>query len=114
VVRQAKEKKLVESIEVRERRVNVIMLQYADDTLFFYKATTQSIMTLKVIKCFELAFGLKVNYSKKKVGGVGVSVNQTVLYAIILNCKIMKAPFTYLRVMVGGIIEACFLGRSAQ
>jgi len=30
VVRHAEEKMLVESIEVREGRVNVIMLQYAD------------------------------------------------------------------------------------
>ena len=69
VVRQAKEKKLVESIEIGEKQVKVSMLQYADNTLFFCKASIQSVMTLKaILKCFELAFGLKVNYSKSKVG----------------------------------------------
>jgi len=46
-------------------------------------------MTLKIIlKCFELAFGLKVNYSKSKVGGVGVRSNQTVFYAFVLIAKL--------------------------
>jgi len=69
------------------------MLQYADDTLFICKATTQSVVTLKaMLKCFELASDLKVNYSKSKVGGVGVNVNQMMFYDSILNCDIMKAP----------------------
>jgi len=35
----------------------------------FCKVTTQSVLTLKAImKCFELAYGVKVNYSKNKVG----------------------------------------------
>ena len=76
------------------------MLQYADDTLFFCKASTQSVLTLKAILKFELASGLKVNYSKSKVGGVGVNVNQMMVFASILNCDIMKAPFSYLGVTV--------------
>jgi len=108
VVRQAEEKMLVESIEVGEKRVKVSMVQYANDTLFFYKALIQSVLTLKAImKCFELALGLKVNYSKSKVGGVGVNMNQTMIFASILNCDIMKAPFSYLGVMVGGNHKIC-------
>jgi len=76
VVRHAEEKMLVESIEVGENRVKVSMLQYADDTLFFCKASIQSVLNLKaILKCFELVSGLKVNYSKSKVGGVGVNMD---------------------------------------
>ena len=65
IVRQAEENMLVESIEVEEGRVKVSMLQYADDTIFMCKASIQSVLTLKeILKCFELASGLKVNYSK--------------------------------------------------
>jgi len=46
VIRQAKEKMLVDSIEVREGQVNVSMLQYADDTLFFLLSHNS--------KCFDL------------------------------------------------------------
>ena len=108
VVRQAEEKLLVESIEVGEKRVKVSMLQYADDTLFFSKASIQSVLNLKaILKCFELASGLKVNYSKSKVGGVGVNSNQMMIFASILNCEIMKSPFSYLGVKVGGNHKRC-------
>ena len=81
-------------------------LQYADDTLFFCKASIQSVLTLKaILKCFKLASGLKVNYSKSKVGGVGVTLNQTMIFAFILNCDIMKAPFSYLGVHYKKIIK---------
>jgi len=104
---------LVESIEVREGRVNVSMLQYAYDTLNFCKASTQSVLTLKIIlKCFELASGLKVNYSKSKVGGVGVNVNQMMVYASNLNCDIMRTPFSYLGVMVGENHKSFFSSRN--
>jgi len=84
------------------------MLQYADDTLFFYKASVQSVLTLKaILKCFELASSLKVNYSKTKVGGVGMNINQTMVFAYILNCDIMKTPFSYLGMMVGGNHKRC-------
>ena len=84
------------------------MLQYAKYTLFICKTTTQSGMTLKaILKCFELASSLKVNYFKIKVGGVGVNVNQTMFYSSILNWDIMKTPFTYLGVMVGGNHKGC-------
>jgi len=97
VVRQAEEKKLLECVEVGVRRINATMLHYADDTFFFCNADTQGVRTLKaILKCFEVASGLKVNYSKSKVGGVGVIANQIVGFATILNYGIMKALFTYL------------------
>jgi len=99
---------LVESIVVGEGRVKVSMLQYADDTLFFCKASIQSVWTLKAImRCFELASSLKVNYSKSKVGEVGVNINQTMIFVSILNCDIMKAPFSYLGVTVDENHERC-------
>ena len=52
-------------------------------------------------------YGLKVNYSKSKVGGVGVDMNQTSIFASILNCDIMKVHFSYLGVLVGGNHKRC-------
>jgi len=58
---------------------------------------------LKVIlHCFELAFGLKVNFSKSRIGGVGVDHTVLQQYAAILNCEVMKNPFKYLGLLVGG------------
>ena len=43
----------VESVEVGRNKVKVNMLQYADDTLFFCKATAKSVFCLKsILTCF--------------------------------------------------------------
>jgi len=47
VVRQAEENMSVESIEVGEGQVKVSMLQYADDTLLFCKASIQKCLDIK-------------------------------------------------------------------
>ncbi|XP_068472008.1 uncharacterized mitochondrial protein AtMg01250-like [Phaseolus vulgaris] len=66
VVTQEKEKGMLDSIEIGERKTNVSMLQFTDDTLFFNKANLQSVLAVKAtLMCFELASGLKANYSKR-------------------------------------------------
>ncbi|XP_068477366.1 uncharacterized protein [Phaseolus vulgaris] len=68
VSRMAKEKNLIDSLEVGRARVKVNMLQYADDTLFFCEANTKSIFNIKaILLCFELASGLKVNFLKSRL-----------------------------------------------
>ena len=49
VTRVAEEKKLIDSLEVGKDKVKVNMLQYADDTLFFYEANTKSVFNIKAI-----------------------------------------------------------------
>ena len=62
------------------------MLQYADVTLFFCEANTKHVFNLKVIlNCFELAFGLKVNFLKSGIGGVGVDQSMVQHFATILK-----------------------------
>jgi len=71
IVRQVVDKNLLKVIKVGKKEVDVNILQFADDTLFFYQAETQNIFTIKSILCFfELALGLKVNFHKSKVGGI--------------------------------------------
>jgi len=49
------------------------MQQYVDDTLFFCEANNKSIFNIKaILLCFELAFGLRVNFLKSKIGGIGI------------------------------------------
>ncbi|XP_068486473.1 uncharacterized mitochondrial protein AtMg00310-like [Phaseolus vulgaris] len=79
------------------------MLQYADNTLFFCKAKSKSVFNLKVmLNCFELASGLKVNFSKSRLGGIGVEQTEILHFAKILNCEVMSIPFKYLGMPVGG------------
>lgn len=81
----------------------VSMVQFADDTLFFGEATQQNVATLKcVLRSFELASGLKVNFFKSKL--IGVAVEDRILrnLASSLHCKAGVVPFKYLGLTVEG------------
>jgi len=100
VVRKAVEKDMLESLEIGGKLIKVNMLEYADDTLFFCKAKVQSVFV--ILNCFELAFGLKVNFEKNSIGGVGGDLQTVQCCASILNCALMETPFKYLGMLVGG------------
>lgn len=79
------------------------MLQFADDTLFIGEATTQNVLTLKcILRCFELASGLKVNFSKSKLIGIATGNHVLSSFAMALHCLIEDTPFNYLGLLVGG------------
>jgi len=102
-IRKAVEKDMLESLEIGDKSTKVSMLQYVDDTLFFCKVKVQSVFVIKVIlKCFELASGLKVNFEKSSIGGVGGDLQTVQRCASILNCALMETLFKYLGMLVGG------------
>jgi len=71
-------------------------------TRFFCKASARSVFVIKVIlNCFELASGLKVNFQKSSVGGIGCNNLLLQSFAAVLNCVTMKTPFKYLGMLVG-------------
>ncbi|GJX30962.1 RNA-directed DNA polymerase, eukaryota, reverse transcriptase zinc-binding domain protein [Tanacetum coccineum] len=79
-----------------------IRFQYADDALFFGKWSRLNARNLIVIlKCFEEASGLKVNLSKSKLYGVGVSIEEVKAVASSLCCINDSLPFIYLGLPVG-------------
>jgi len=103
VARVVEEKKLINNLEVGKDKVKVNMLQYADDTLFFCEANAKSVFNIKaILQCFELSSGLRVNFGKSRIGGMGM--DQVVLqrFATILNCETMAVPIIYLGMLVGG------------
>lgn len=51
---------------------------------------------LRILRCFYLAFDLKVNLSKSKVYGTGVSNTQIGDMGNWLNCSVVEFPFIYL------------------
>ena len=103
VVRMAVDKELLESVEIGGRLTKVNMLQFADDTFFLCKASAHSVFVIKAILiCFELASGLKVNFQKSSVGGIGCNNLLIQRFATVLNCATMKTLFKYLGMPVGG------------
>nr|GEX17063.1 RNA-directed DNA polymerase, eukaryota, reverse transcriptase zinc-binding domain protein [Tanacetum cinerariifolium] len=56
---------------------------------------------LSVLRCFYLASGLKINFHKSKLMGIGVSSNVVAAAASLIGCSILTAHFNYLGVEVG-------------
>lgn len=62
-------------------------LQYADDAIFFGDWSNQNARNLiRILRCFELASGLRVNLTKSKIYGVSCSATELDVLAKGLNC----------------------------
>ena len=103
LVRAAVSNDIYEGVEVGLKRIEVNLLQFADDILFFCQPTYKCIMVIKTILCcFELVSGLKVNFHKSNVSAIGIDDIDLSIFAGCLNCSKMHLPFKYLGLFVGG------------
>jgi len=95
-------KGLYDRIKVGRDQMDICMLHFPDDTIFFCEVDVKNITVIKCfLRCFEVASGLKVNFRKSKVAGIVVQNIEIQRYSVILNCNLMELPFKYLRVLVG-------------
>ena len=88
-MRQARRQNVFNGYLVGEQNVEISLLRFADDTLFFANNSMQNVLTIKaILRFFELASGLKVNFFKSKVVGIGVDEASMRRYVKVLDCKI--------------------------
>ncbi|XP_071729272.1 uncharacterized protein [Rutidosis leptorrhynchoides] len=100
--KMATEKGLFKGVEIGDNKVPLSHLQYADDTIFIGEWTRSNAYSLQnLLKCFELASGLKVNFNKSCIYGIGVNSDEINHVASRLNCKVGSFPFTYLGLPIG-------------
>ena len=60
---------LIEGFKVGEGEFQVSHLQFADDSLLLCEADVMEIRNVKkILRCFELISGLKINYHKSEIG----------------------------------------------
>ena len=72
---------------------------------------SKSVFNIKaILNCFELSSELKVNFLKSSIGGVGVDSFIIQGFTVILNFDVMKTPFIYLGLLVGGVIRGKLFG----
>ena len=82
---------------VLRNKVAVDLLQYADDMLFIGVACLSNMVAIKaMMRCFEMASDLKVNFNKSFFVGIGVEFEVLERWANVLNYRWMTIPFTYL------------------
>lgn len=73
LILRARELGLFNGAVVGNDLIKVSHLQFADDTILFCEANLEEILCIKrLLRCFEVVSGLKINYSKSMVVGVGV------------------------------------------
>ncbi|GKV34395.1 hypothetical protein SLEP1_g42770 [Rubroshorea leprosula] len=103
LVASAVEKGIYKGVRVGSEGVMVSHLQFADDTVFFEEASQHNIRAVKAImRTFELALGLKINFGKSQLMGVGVEGSWKTEMAYRLHCKEGELPFKYLGIPIGG------------
>ena len=56
----------------------------------------------KALRFFHCVSGLKINFEKSSIIGIGLSETQTTLLAKFVGCKLEKFPFKYLGIPIGG------------
>lgn len=102
LMRQASKSKNFQGLVVGKDKVEVSVLQFADDILFFGEVSPNNVMCIKaILVCFELAFGLKVNFFKSNLVGLGVDDLTLSKFVDILNYHCTKIPFVYLGIPIG-------------
>ncbi|KAL7167071.1 hypothetical protein ACSBR2_037692 [Camellia fascicularis] len=99
---RAKALGLIKGAVIGHKETNVTYLQFVDDTVVFCKAEEQEILNVKrILRCFEVLFGLRINFYKSHVCGVGVQEEVLADFAEKLNCQSKKLPFMYLGLPLG-------------
>jgi len=76
LVREAIKANLLKGVKVGKKEVEAFVLQFIDDTLFMCEDTYNKVMYIKaILRFYELAFGLKINFYKLKPTGINVESN---------------------------------------
>ncbi|GJR68655.1 RNA-directed DNA polymerase, eukaryota [Tanacetum coccineum] len=78
-------------------------LFYADDAVFIGEWSHNNLKgIMNILRCFSLLSGLSINVKKSQLLGIGISDSIVSEAAKSLGCSIMKTPFKYLGIPVGG------------
>ncbi|KAJ9537397.1 hypothetical protein OSB04_030130 [Centaurea solstitialis] len=102
-LREATRKNIFRGVCMGNEGEDVSLLQFADDAIFMGEWDTENARNLiRILKCFEVCSGLKVNMSKSRITGVEVSKEDIARMARKLRCKDDSIPFTFLGLPVGG------------
>ncbi|XP_028188900.1 uncharacterized protein LOC114375323 [Glycine soja] len=102
MMRQVVHKNLYRSFLVGKKKEPINILQYADDTVFVGEAVWENIHVIKaLLRGYELASGLNINFAKSQFGIIGGGVNWSLEAANILPCRQLEYPFLYLGLPIG-------------
>lgn len=101
-LKSACEKSLFYGVKLPNNGPTVSHLFYADDAIFTGFWNRDNIKNLsRILNCFHISSGLKVNYHKSRLFGIGACGEELARMAQVIGCQKSSFPFTYLGVPVG-------------
>lgn len=93
---------IFKGILMRKGAGQITHLQFADDTVVFLDGSEESAKGIKrVLQCFQLVSGLKINYNKSNLYADHRFSNEALSAANILGCKVGYWPLMYLGIPIG-------------
>ncbi|GKB70932.1 putative RNA-directed DNA polymerase, eukaryota, reverse transcriptase zinc-binding domain protein [Tanacetum coccineum] len=102
VLEEAKSRHFFRGIDVGSNRVHISHLQFADDAIILGEWSQVNVKNLsRILTCFHLASGLKVNFNKSEFFGVGVTNNELTSLASTIGCQPSHFPCNYLSLPIG-------------
>jgi len=94
---------ILEGVRVGYKNVEVRLLLFADDTLFFCQPHLHCVLAIKaILRCFELVSGQKVNFHKSTTSTIGLCEVDSLVFTKCLNSGRMCFPYKYLGMIIGG------------
>ncbi|XP_028095431.1 uncharacterized protein LOC114295410 [Camellia sinensis] len=101
-LQRARELSLLKGVIIGNNQVQLSHLPFADDSFLFCEAELSEVLSLKrILRCFEVASRLKINYHKSMVCGVGFSDSALEEFVSLRNCKTLSLPLKYLGLPLG-------------
>lgn len=102
LLERARTLNIIHGIQIGSNGVILSHLQFADDTILFCNNDRAELANIKrVLRCFQLMSGLKINFSKSSVCGVKISDQDVKDLALVMGCKIESLPIKYLGLPLG-------------
>ncbi|XP_058217454.1 uncharacterized protein LOC131328533 [Rhododendron vialii] len=99
---RAKSENVISGIKMGNDGPVISHLKFADYTIIFCKNDRQEVQSIMGILCtFQLISGLKINFAKSQLCGIGIPEEIVESYAEILGCKVIKLPTKYLGLPLG-------------
>lgn len=93
---------MFKGVIINENSEQLTYLQFADDILLFIEGSIDSIKAVKkVLQCFQLLTGLKINFNKSCLYSCSKENDLVYKGADCLGCLVGNWPMTYLGAPLG-------------
>ncbi|KAK2642819.1 hypothetical protein Ddye_024582 [Dipteronia dyeriana] len=103
MLNKARVRGLIKGIGFRNDVVHITHLQFADDTMLFIEPRMEYLSNAKrILCCFELVSGLKINFHKSCLVKIGKKFLGNDKWARVFRCTSADLPITYLGLLLGG------------